>query len=237
MSQSDQDTCYICLDVASETNLFMEPNPCNCRGTIKIHQTCYDEMQVYSQSCGICTSLRNGTFRTYWPNGRLRTENNYVDELFHGPQKYYLETGELLKEEQYEQDALRSLKSYYRNGNLEVELTCDWAEEVHGFYKKYYENGYLKSRVMYEYGKREGLFKSYNEDGYLKFVAYYTRGKFEGIGKEFYPNGALKATMIYVNHKMHGLHHEFFPNGKLKSVANYINGVLYGPIKQYCEKI
>ncbi len=51
---SEEEKCYICFEEQSEENKFADPNPCNCRGTIKIHNTCFDTLTKEYDTCGIC---------------------------------------------------------------------------------------------------------------------------------------------------------------------------------------
>jgi len=90
-------------------------------------------------------SIKNtpkGLKRTYYSDGRKKTEAYYEGDKLNGVFKQYDEKGKLQFEENY------------KNGILE------------GNSKEYYPNGKLKELIMYRNGKLESL-RIYSEDGKL----------------------------------------------------------------------
>ena len=64
------DYCLICFDEATEMCPFMDPNPCNCKGSMKIHLHCYELVRTQSfdkvntdnglkMKCPVCHTLVN----------------------------------------------------------------------------------------------------------------------------------------------------------------------------------
>ena len=53
MQSEEANICYICYQEQSEENRFIDPNPCNCRGTIKVHNTCFDTLITSYDACGV----------------------------------------------------------------------------------------------------------------------------------------------------------------------------------------
>jgi antitoxin component YwqK of YwqJK toxin-antitoxin module len=45
--------------------------------------------------------------------------------------------------------------------------------ELHGDYYFYYENGNLKKKIEFSYGKRNGVYEEYNENGKLSKKGFY----------------------------------------------------------------
>ncbi len=100
---SSEDICYICYETQSEENKFIDPNPCNCRGTIKIHNTCFDTLTTSYDRCGICRTqfLNNGYKKYYYPSGPLREEGLMVNGLKTGVWNDWHNNGQLWKEVNY----------------------------------------------------------------------------------------------------------------------------------------
>ena len=59
---------------------------------------------------------RNGISKSYYKNGKLEREANYKDGKLEGISKSYYKNGKLEREENYKEDELVSIKSYNRNG-------------------------------------------------------------------------------------------------------------------------
>ena len=53
------ETCYICYEESTEENVLLDPNPCSCKGSIRIHKLCLQEVMKLSQTCSICKTPYN----------------------------------------------------------------------------------------------------------------------------------------------------------------------------------
>lgn len=151
----ETDNCYICLAPGSEEDPFADPLPCACTGTIKLHNSCLEELIRNTTKCGICKQLWSsiGTVRrTYWPSGRLQSEGTYVNDKLNG-----------------------TFKTYFNNGQLWKEYNCDNGI-LDGPMKEYFSNGQLMYEVRYIYGMKQGIERAYFEDGRLNAVFNWTQG-------------------------------------------------------------
>ncbi len=116
---SEEDKCYICYEEQSEENKFVDPNPCNCRGTIKIHNTCFDTLTKEYDTCGICKTkyIENGYKKYYYPDESLKEEGLMVNGLKTGVWKKWRATGQLQKEKNYINGKKNGLyQSWYEDG-------------------------------------------------------------------------------------------------------------------------
>jgi hypothetical protein len=119
----------------------------------------------------------NGKKNTYYPNGQIEYEWNYVNGGKHGIQKGWHENGQLSFEQNYTSDHMDGKQiSWYDNGNLQSEnnykfitSNIDRISDSIGWQKDYYENGILKEEMFYNETtyKSEKLFR-YSEDGILR---------------------------------------------------------------------
>jgi antitoxin component YwqK of YwqJK toxin-antitoxin module len=84
---------------------------------------------------------RDGSWLSYWANGKLKSKGNYKNDNLEGSWTEYYDNGQLFYKGKYK----------------------DWLEE--GYWVMYWENGQLKSKGNYKRGSQEGSWIYYNEDG------------------------------------------------------------------------
>lgn len=119
--------------------------------------------------CSACDDIRTETY----PNGNIRFETPYVENLKHGIQKEFYENGNIKKETPYEKD------------------------RRHGISKEFYEDGTLKSETPYDKGYIEGLVKNYHKNGKLAEELPYSKNKQKAFGKYFDENGEITTSGSY----------------------------------------
>ena len=90
---------------------------------------------------------------SYYQNGNLEYEAEYINGKLDGLSRVWLEDGTLISE------------SEYSNG------------QPHGIWKQYHPNGSIKHKVHYEYGKKNGDEKWFYENGQIKSEQKFIRGK------------------------------------------------------------
>ena len=89
MEQAEEH-CYVCLQGSTEETPFMDPNPCYCRGSTKLHQHCFNQMRETVYKCGMCNKdWRDGKYTRIWDNqycdnGNKWQETHYSDGKLHG---------------------------------------------------------------------------------------------------------------------------------------------------------
>lgn len=80
---------------------------------------------------------------------------------------------------------------------------------------------------------QDGLVKSYYDDGKLKSEIIFTNNVREGEAKFYYENGKIKEERNYNNGKVEGLVKKYNKEGKLEEVFNIENGRRQGPTSLY----
>ncbi len=151
LSSEEANKCYICYEEQSEENKFANPNPCNCRGTIKIHTTCFDTLTAEYDTCSICKTkyLQNEYKKYYYPNGQLKEEGLMVNNVKTGLWKTWYTNGQLMEEVNYVDGKTHGLyRRWYENGQLKIEVNCVDGI-VDGLYQRWYEYGELELEVHY----------------------------------------------------------------------------------------
>ena len=114
----------------------------------------------------------DGKKTTYWPNGKIKEENNYKDGHIQGRSAAWAENGQLLSDWNYNAsipvDGER--KQFWSSGALNaVENRKDG--KAHGLSTYYHENGNKASEIEYD-GGREMHRIDYGKDGRKKEEVY-----------------------------------------------------------------
>tara|TARA_Y100000031_G_C8111403_1_gene333660 strand:+ start:104 stop:565 length:462 start_codon:yes stop_codon:yes gene_type:complete len=114
----------------------------------------------------LATILINPSFsfgevkKEFYPSGKLKSEQNYINGKLEGTGKGYYERGKLQWEETY------------KNGKLE------------GIAKGYYVSGKLQAEANFKNGKKHGTLTVYSESGAIQYVETYKNG--EMINRKVY---------------------------------------------------
>ncbi len=203
----DQDNCYVCMGPESQEEPFANPNPCDCKGSIKLHSSCAQQVMAMSSSCGICKNLWKftGIRRNVYGN-KLHSEVPYVNGLVNG----------LLKTYSIIDGSLSNEMPYVNN-------------IPHGLYKLYDNTGICLVECMYANGKRNGIYKNYYPNGRLKEEGTHYNEFKDGISKEYNINGWLLYERIWAGGFQHGIEKAYNPDGTVKYESMWINGVLAQP--------
>jgi antitoxin component YwqK of YwqJK toxin-antitoxin module len=180
--------CYICYDPETDDNTYLkEPSPCECKGSIVIHQGCLKNILKTSRICSICKTKYK---LQYLPNRNgleLITEvaiNGDITEYtvdptgnIQGEQIVKKQTGEIISRADYVNGLLHGkYKTWYLNGQLECECTC-FRNKIEGEYKMWYENGQIMEHSVYVNGLKDGMSKDWAINGELVHNRLYVNGE------------------------------------------------------------
>ncbi|MCR6574069.1 toxin-antitoxin system YwqK family antitoxin [Campylobacter insulaenigrae] len=110
--------------------------------------------------------LIDGVAKEYRSNGALESETSYKDGLLNGAKKEYYNNGALRIERIYKNDKIVSLKTYWSNGHLGIEASCDENEYVDETLKGYHSDGSSHIEGVFKNG--EGVYIENYENGEAK---------------------------------------------------------------------
>ena len=109
------------------------------------------------------------TERSYYENGKLEYEAEYINGKLDGMSRYWSIGGKLISESEYSYGNPHGMwKNYHTNGNM-MHTVNYFHGKKHGIEKWYHENGKIKSEQVFSYGNPEGELVRWNQDGSLLY--------------------------------------------------------------------
>ena len=107
--------------------------------------------------------------RSYYPNGNLEYEAEFINEKLDGTSRVWSEDGTLLSVSEYSNGQPHGVwKTFHSNQTLEYETTY-FHSRKHDYERWYYENGQLKSEQKFSYGKSGTEIVRWNVDGTILY--------------------------------------------------------------------
>ncbi len=114
-----------------------------------------------------------GKMKTFYSNGNLSSDLNYIDGDLNGPIKYF-----------------------HSNGKPSWEATESY-NLTEGPGTSYYQDGKIKYRFQYVHNNYHGLYQEFHKNGIVSEEGHYTHDRKHGQWKKFDENGVLKETRTY----------------------------------------
>ena len=148
----------------------------------------------------LLVSCDDGTTKTYWENGKLKSALRYEDGKLNGECLWYHSNGQM------------AMKTYYCNDLKEGRL------------QRWCEDGTLTEDCWYKAGQLDSVYRTYSNKGNLISEVYYADGKLNGKFMKWYENGQVFQDGQYVDGMMDGNWYIFYPEGTLASMAHYDKG-------------
>jgi antitoxin component YwqK of YwqJK toxin-antitoxin module len=155
----------------------------------------------------------------YYPNGNVRSEVEFKNNLMHGKAVYYHANGNKQLETTYYYGKLNGeMKRWYYDGHIEG-MEHYIMDTLNGEFLSYYENGNLKISMSYEKGLKNGKYKELHENGQLKIEGGFVKDMFDGEWKYYDFNGIFSGFGEYTNGT--GQHISFYYNTRDTLVKTY----------------
>lgn len=122
-------------------------------------------------------SFRQGIWRTFWPDGNLKSEVVYRDNKKNGLEmNWYNRTNCVKKEAYYYNGQLDGTVTFY-NKNCKKEFVENYKNGIkEGLEISYYPNGNIKAEGYYKKGNLDGVYKVYTKAGKFDFESRTTNG-------------------------------------------------------------
>lgn len=122
-------------------------------------------------------NFRQGIWRTFWPDGNLKSEVVYRDNKKNGLEmNWYNRTNCVKKEAYYYNGQLDGTVTFY-NKNCKKEFVENYKNGIkEGLEISYYPNGNIKAEGYYKKGNLDGVYKVYTKAGKFDFESRTTNG-------------------------------------------------------------
>lgn len=237
VQEEESSECYICYGPKEELGGFVEPHPCKCKGSIRIHVDCFIELYKTNKNCLACKMpfkklkiYKDGLelIRRYWAGtiNQIKEEFTIINGKKHGEHILYeFGTMRIKKKSNYINGKLHgTVHEYNKNGM--IARTQEYInDKVHGYITTYYPTGAIDTITCYIDGKKHGLCNKYYANGNLAKQTEYSVGIECGIWTFFYPNGNKSMQYQYNNEgKLHGMYYQWYANKNIQRMIYYENG-------------
>lgn len=201
--------------------------------------------------------LRQGKWKYFYPDGKVKLEGTYRDDKRNGYFKTYDDKGMLLEISKYVNDVkqeeapelakLDVKTDYYPSGK--VKTVASYKGEVpEGIRREFSEEGKVTAAYTFSKGKliaegivdeegvREGDWKEFYTSGQLRAEGKYAGGNRIGKWKFYYENGNLEQEGSYNNQgNADGVWRWYFDDNTLLREEHFINGLSEGIFSEYDE--
>lgn len=101
--------------------------------------------------------------------------------------------------------------------------------------KRFYSEGKLIKEVTFKDGAKDGLCKNYYDDGRLKTTIVYSNNQRSDTSKWYYPEGSVYRATPYKDNRIHGIQTKYYKNGRVQAELPYVNGLRTPGLKEYYE--
>lgn len=167
--------------------------------------------------------LKQGDWKEFYPNGGIKSERTFKDDLMHGYYKEYDTRGKLVLTMLYENGAI--VKSRVED-EPDIEIINKHDQDGKLIYSGPYRNK-IPVGVHREYGKDGKVTNAfiYNDNGLLLSEGLVDEaGKYNGKWKDLYSNGKVQAEGQYTDSRRTGQWKFYNTSEKVEQTGSYNNG-------------
>jgi len=154
----------------------------------------------------------------HWKDSELlmamETKKKSVEKgkVIDGPVKHYYPSGELKREDEYENGVIVRSIEYDKNGKQTQTTEYKYGENGRSVEYSYYL-GIMQQETPFLNGLKDGLEKHYYDNGNVQWEREYKNGKLTGARRDFYENGKLMREGGYNDEENFGFVKGYDENG------------------------
>jgi antitoxin component YwqK of YwqJK toxin-antitoxin module len=200
--------------------------------------------------------LKQGDWKEFYPNGGVKSEGTYKNDLIHGYYKEYdkrgkltltmlYENGSIVKSKVEDEPDIEIVNKHDQDGKLiysgpfrnkvPVGIHREYGKDgkvINGF--KYNDNGLLLSEgIIDEAGNLNGKWKDLYPDGKIQAEGQYTDNRRSGSWKFYNLYEKIEQTGSYNNGRLDGVWKWYYDNGQLLKEEEYYQGQRDGSSTEY----
>lgn len=179
--------------------------------------------------------LRQGTYKSFFEDGSVKKEENYLDGELHGYFREYDLDGNLVQTLRYDRGAV-------------IEEIDEEAREIIDFKRTYDDEGRLVFSGGYREGVPIGIHRFFDTTGTVINAYIYNekgerisegivdeQGNRKGEWTDYYSGEKVRAKGNYRNNRRSGEWNYYFKNGGIEQRGNFLNGRYDGTWTWYYE--
>jgi len=191
---------------------------------------------------------KQGTYREYYENGKIKTEEHFLDDQLHGYYREFdgrgevvvamrYERGEIMEEIDEDMRELLDMKSTYDQDGRLV-FTGGYKEGIsvgiHRFYDTVgvVENAFLYNElgqkigegIIDEQGRKIGSWKDFYPTGEKRALGNYKDNRKSGSWTYYFIKGGIEQKGKFERGRFHGFWLWYYPNGNTWREESYFNG-------------
>ncbi|MEA3462102.1 MAG: toxin-antitoxin system YwqK family antitoxin [Bacteroidota bacterium] len=122
---------------------------------------------------------------------------------------------------------------YYENGGVRARILFE-AEGNRSHTQLYYESGKLAADGLYVNQAKDSVWTYYSDiDGSVRIREQYQEGKLEGMSRSYYPNGEVSEDVQWKQNEKDGTWKQYYENGLPRLSGHYEKGKLQGSYELY----
>ena len=202
--------------------------------------------------------LKQGDWKDFYPNGEIKSEMTYIDNMLNGYYKEYdnrgklvltmlYDNGTIVKNKVEDQPDIEIVTKHDQDGRLiysgpfrnkiPVGIHRDFGKDgkVTNAYV-YNDNGLLLSEgIVDEAGNRNGKWKDLFADGKVEAEGQFIDNRRTGIWKFYSDSGKVEQTGAYNNGRPDGLWKWYYGNNALLREEEYFQGKRDGAFTEYSK--
>jgi len=167
---------------------------------------------------------KSGLWKTYDTAGRIISDENFMDSLFHGACTYYFDNGAIVKKINYAFGKMNgSAEEYFPNGKL-YRVIHYKDDKFHGAYKLYTEEGVEQITGEYFEDQKHGAWTIRERNGVSKMRILYSHGAEvrkildNGTFTEYYREEIPKSEYTYEHGQKNGPFTEWYDQGRFEQI-------------------
>jgi antitoxin component YwqK of YwqJK toxin-antitoxin module len=172
-----------------------------------------------SELSGLPRNGRDGLWKFYNVNGKVKQEANYIKGKLNGSFKEYNDFGELILIELYQNGLINGKQERFNNQKIKISEANFIKGIAEGEEKIYYDSGKLKIQRSYKQGKLDGVAKGYFENGKTSTEENFKVGKQDGLCKKYFESGSVSEEANYKDGYINGQIKVYYVNGNVKIIG------------------
>lgn len=178
---------------------------------------------------------KQGSWKKY-EKGVLVYEGQFVNDVPQGTFKYYYPNGKLKTVSEFITGVSRvNVTTYHENGNMASKGTFI-NQQKDGLWQYFSEKNVLLSEENYKLGKKHGKFVTYSLDGSKLKEEQYANDQLNGECKSYYEKEELFTVSHYINGKLNGEWVTYYPGGVVSQKGIYYDGLRTGTWEIFDEQ-